>query len=136
MKFKVISLAVLLAACFCWSCSFNSIEDDLLPDPIDICDPNDTSAVSFQDTILPIFTKYCSNNANGDCHFGGASIPKPDYTAYAGIKQKIDDGRIQARLFDQNPSPMPPSNSLGPQTMSTCEITLLQRWIAQGAPNN
>ena len=122
MKFKVISLTALLAACLCWSCSFNSIEDDLLPEPIDICDPTDT--------------KYCSNNANGDCHFSGASIPKPDYTAYAGIKQKIDEGRIQARLFDQNPSPMPPSNSLGPQTMSTCEITLLQRWIAQGAPNN
>ncbi|HEX2900136.1 MAG TPA: hypothetical protein VHS96_10485 [Bacteroidia bacterium] len=136
MKFKVISATALLAACFCWSCSFNNVEDDLLPDPIDICDPADTSIVSFQDTIFPIFTKYCSNNANGDCHWTGAPTPKPDYTAYAGIKQKIDEGRIQARLFNQDPSPMPPSFSQGPQSLSNCEITLLQRWIAQGAPNN
>lgn len=132
----MISATAVLAACFCWSCTFDNIEDDLRPDPVDICDPNDTTTVSFQDTIFPIFTKYCSNNANGDCHWTGASIPKPDYTTYAGIKQKIDEGRIQARLFNHDPSPMPPSNSAGPQTVSDCELTLLHRWIAQGAQNN
>jgi hypothetical protein len=134
MKFKVLSLTTLLAASLCWSCSFNSIEDDLLPEPIDFCDPADTSTISFQDTIFPIFTRYCSNQANGDCHWTGASIPKPDYTTYAGIKQKIDEGRIQDRLFTQGT--MPPSNSNGPQTVSECDKTLIQKWIAQGALNN
>lgn len=135
-KIKIITLAAVLAAALCSGCTFHNFEDDVKPEPVDICSPNDTSTVSFQDTIFPIFTRYCSNQANGDCHWTGAPTPKPDYTAYAGIKQKVDEGRIQARLFDQNPSKMPPSFSSGPQDLSECEKTLVQRWIAQGAANN
>jgi hypothetical protein len=134
MKFKVISATALLAACFCWSCTFDNIEDDLQLDPVDICNPTDTTTVSFQDTIFPIFTKYCSNNANGDCHWTGAPTAKPDYTAYAGIKQKVDEGRIQVRLFQEGS--MPPSFSAGPRALSDCEKLLIQRWIDQGALNN
>ncbi len=134
MKFKIISATSLLAAALCWSCSFDNIDEDLKPPAIDICSPNDTSTVSFQDTIFPIFTKYCSNNANGDCHWTGAPISKPDYTTYAGIKAKVDQGRIQVRLFDQGS--MPPSNSNGPRSVSDCDKTLILRWIGQGARNN
>lgn len=134
MKSKVIPVTMLLALTLGWSCTFHNVAEDLRP--VDICSPNDTTTVSFQDTIFPIFTKYCSNNANGDCHWTGAPTAKPDYTAYAGIKQKVDEGRIQARLFDQNPSKMPPPFSSGPQEMADCEKTLVLRWISQGAPNN
>lgn len=131
MKIKILPLTLVLALSVCWSCSFDNFEDDVY---VDHCDPSDTTTVSFQDTIFPIFTRYCSNNANGDCHWTGAPISKPDYTTYAGIKAKVDDGRIQARLFDLGT--MPPSNSSGPRAMSDCEKVLIQRWIAQGAQNN
>ncbi len=134
MKLKIISTTSILALALCWSCSFNNVDDDLRPAPVDICNPNDTSTVSFQDTIFPIFTKYCSNNANGDCHHAAPSGSKPDYSTYAGIKAKVDEGRIQVRLFDQGT--MPPSYSLGPRAMSDCEKTILLRWISQGAKNN
>jgi hypothetical protein len=129
MKVKTLSFTLLLALLTCWSCSFHNVDDDLRFDCA-------TSPVSFADTIFPIFVKYCSNNANGDCHWTGASIPKPDYTTYAGIKAKVDDGRIQARLFDGVPTFMPPSQTLGPPAVSDCDKTLIQRWMDDGAPNN
>ncbi len=133
MKSKVISVTALLALLLLWSCAAHNIDEDV---KLDLCDANSTAVVSFQDTIFPIFTKYCSNNANGDCHWTGAPTSKPDYMTYAGIKAKVDEGRIQARLFDRNPSAMPPSYSSGPRDVSDCDKTLITRWIAAGAPNN
>jgi hypothetical protein len=134
MKLRIISVTFSLLLLLGWSCTFHNVDDDVKP--VQIVDPCDTMAVSFADTIFPIFTKYCSNNANGDCHWTGAPTSKPDYTTYAGIKLKVDQGRIQARLFDHNPSAMPPSYSLGPKEVSACDQTLITRWIGAGAPNN
>jgi hypothetical protein len=134
MKFKVVSITSLLALALCWSCAFHNVDDDLKSAPLDICSPSDTTTVSFQDTIFPIFTKYCSNNANGDCHRAAPSNGKPDYATYAGIKSSVDGGRVQARVIDD--SNMPPPYSSGPKSMSDCEKTILLRWIAQGAKNN
>jgi hypothetical protein len=130
MKLKVAGFTSILLLAFCWSCTKHNIVDDVAPPPCD------TTGVTFAGTIFPIFTNYCSNQSNGDCHFSGAVTGKPDYTAYAGIKQKIDDGRIQARLFDANPTQMPPSYSSGPRDMSDCEKSKILSWISAGAPNN
>jgi hypothetical protein len=134
MKSKVISITLLLALVLCWSCSFNNVDEDLRPAPVDICSPSDTSTVSFQDTIFPIFQKCCSDTANGSCHFPGGA-PPIFYTGYTQIKTVVDNGKLQARLFDQNPSAMPPSYTQGP-AISECEKTLIHRWMDQGAPNN
>jgi hypothetical protein len=96
-KVSAISLAMLLAMALCWSCTFHNIEEDVYVDPCSA----DTTAVSFQDTILPIFTRYCSNQNNGVCHQAGTF--QPTLTNHTEIKARVDDGRIQARMFDHTP---------------------------------
>ena len=117
------------------ACSFNNFEDDV-KEPPPLVDPCDTITISFADTIQPIIIRYCGNQANGDCHYAGATTPKPDFSTYAGIKAKVDDGRIVARLFDQSPSAMPPSFTQGPSAVDECDKKLIRKWIDLGAPNN
>lgn len=135
-NFKLILPVTLLLLAGITACSFHNVDDDLRPAPKVFCDPNDTATVSFADSIFPIFQKHCTDTAFGDCHYSGASIPKPDYTSYPGIKSVADNGKLVARLINQNPSKMPPSYSNGPQDVSDCHKVMIQKWIAQGAPNN
>ncbi|MFM2375934.1 MAG: hypothetical protein RLZZ165_1031 [Bacteroidota bacterium] len=128
-KYTAVFLAAFWGVLASWSCSYHNVEDDLSPSCAAI-------PVSFSDTILPIMVKYCAGNGLGDCHQAGTAYGLPDLSAYAGIQQEVMGGRIQARVFDRNPSPMPPSYSNGPKDMSDCEKTLVQRWIDGGAPNN
>lgn len=135
MKSKALLFTSLLLLFALSACSFDNFEDDVKVPPVAV-DPCDTMAISFATNIQPIFMRYCGNQANGDCHYQGATTPKPDYTSYAGIKTKVDDGGIVARLFDQVPSAMPPSYSAGPKSVEECDKKLIRRWIDSGAPNN
>lgn len=131
-KFKVISVTTLLTACFCWACSFHNFEEDV---KVDLCDPNDRTTVSFADTVFPIIQRVCADTANGSCHFTGGA-PPIYYTDYSQVKTVVDNGKLQARLFDHVPSPMPPIYSAGHSVISDCEKTLIHRWMEQGALNN
>ncbi len=135
MKFKALFTIVLLLIGLVSACSYNNYEDDV-KEPAPLVNPCDTIEVSFADTIHPIIIRYCGNQANGDCHFAGAPTSKPDYTTYAGIKAKVDDGRLFARLFDQTPSAMPPAFTQGPSAVDECDKKLIRKWIDAGAPNN
>lgn len=135
MKIKALFTTTLLLFGLVSACSYNNFEDDIA-EPPPLVNPCDTIPASFADTIFPIIIRYCGNQANGDCHYSGAATPKPDYTTYAGIKAKVDDGRLVARLFDQSPSAMPPAFSQGPQVVDECDKKLIRKWIDAGALNN
>lgn len=133
MKFKTLIATGAVFASLLWSCSWHNIEDDVMPPPPNAVDPCDTLAVSFADTILPIMTVTCAPSGSGvGCHLPGNGA-RPTISDYTTIKDLVDQGRIEARVFNGDPSPMPPS---GNPVLTPCEKKLLQRWIDAGAPNN
>lgn len=112
------------------SCSFNNVED--LKPPVGPCD---TVQVSFATDIIPIMERNCSNksfnNFNGDCHQAGSPIA--DYTIFAGVKAKVDEGKLEQRALIEKS--MPPSFSNGPRP-DDAELKMITCWIAAGAPDN
>lgn len=137
MNRKVLVYTTLVFTLLTWACTSNNFEDDVVPEPTDttatgnLCDTVPV-VVSFGDTILPIMRRYCSDPALGSgCHAPGSQFPT--LVDYASFKAQVDQGRIQARVLAQDPSPMPPA---GEPTLTECERILLDRWIKDGAPNN
>lgn len=101
------------------SCYYD-VEEELYPNSV--CD---TSVTTFMAVIDPIIASNC---AVSGCHVpGGTGLG--DYTAYAGVKAAVDNGKIQNRAIDLKN--MPPSGPL-----SNCDILKLQKWINNGAQNN
>lgn len=98
------------------------INPDLQPKSLTECD-----SVTFSDSIQPIILANC---ATSGCHDIGSL--NGDFTTYAGVKVKVDNGSFQTRVIDGGgPTPMPPTGLLpGP------EINKLKCWLAAGAPNN
>jgi hypothetical protein len=133
MRFKAfhsVYIAFVATLLLTSSCSFNNFED-LKP----AVGPCDTVQVSFATDIIPIMERNCSNqsfnNFNGDCHQSGSPIA--DYTIYAGVKAKVDEGKLEQRALIEKT--MPPTFSNGPRPDST-ELQMIMCWIESGAPDN
>jgi len=88
----------------------------------------DSTNVTFSGTVRPIITNKCLG-----CHSGTPPQGNINYSSYAGVKTKVDDGRLWGAI-NHLPgfSPMPK----GGNKLSACEINQFKKWIAAGAPNN
>lgn len=123
MTKKLIFLFILGILALLSSCS-----DDEEP-MMNMTDNCDSVNVSYQRDIVPIINSSCALTG---CHVSGFN--SGDFTNYADIKQRADNGRLNTRVVvNQN---MPPSNSPGPQSLSDAEIEAFECWIAAGAPEN
>lgn len=115
-KIKIIVIVVLglnLSACY------YDKEETLYPNKFVI----DTSSVSYSAKVKPIMDTKC---ATSGCHdASGAGSVK--LTTYAEVFAKKD--RVKVRAIDQKDMP-----TAGP--LSSSEISILQRWLDQGAQNN
>jgi len=88
----------------------------------------DTSSVKFSTTISSIITSKCVGCHSGTPPQGGIS-----FTTYAGVKAKVDDGRLWGSINHfAGFSPMPK----GGAKLSDCEIKQFRKWMDAGAPNN
>ena len=85
----------------------------------------DVTNVTYSTDIVPIINTTC---ATSGCHVAGGSGPG-DFTTYAGLKAKVDNGSFVNRVLVQKN--MPPSGPL-----SDCNEAKLQKWIDDGALNN
>ena len=81
-------------------------------------------SATYNTDVKPIVTANCNMSA---CHNSGSS--NGDFTSYAGLKNKADNGTLKSRVVDQKN--MPPSGAL-----STDNINKINCWISAGAPNN
>jgi hypothetical protein len=109
---------------FISSCSNDKYE---LPEPqADECG-TDSITVSWNNGIRSIIETKCSV---AGCHVpdsaGGNGF---DFTTYAAVKQKVDNGALHQRVFVLQD--MPPAGS---PTLSTCDKKKLQTWINNSAP--
>ncbi|MEW6467507.1 MAG: hypothetical protein AB1458_01205 [Bacteroidota bacterium] len=83
----------------------------------------DCDTVTYSGTIVPIIANNCMNPG---CHGSGSA--NGDYTTYAGVKAKVDNGSFQHRVIDKKD--MPPGG-LGKDDMNKIKC-----WLDAGAPNN
>ena len=79
---------------------------------------------SYSSGILPVINANCTSSG---CHNAGSV--NGDFTIYAGIKLKVDNGSINNRVVVQKN--MPPSGAL-----SVDNLNKIKCWLNSGAPNN
>jgi hypothetical protein len=89
----------------------------------------DTSAaVTFSASISPILTAKCTG-----CHGGTNPQAGINLSSYAGVKAKVNDGRLWGAINHlAGFSPMPKNGS----KLSDCEIAKIKKWMDAGSPNN
>ncbi|MEO5572438.1 MAG: hypothetical protein ABIT08_15385 [Bacteroidia bacterium] len=138
--FKIASFVLLVA-------SFNSCtydENDIVyPSvmnntmmPVDTDSMGNVIVISYMNAIKPIMTTYCFGLGNQHCHVTVTNQGAiGDFTTYAGLKAKVDNGSIASRVI--NPAGgMPPTYTTGPMPVSATDKMKIQSWIDNGAPNN
>lgn len=115
MKKVIILFAVLLI----WaSCTYKKGE---VPFKDTECD----STISYSSQIAPLITTYCIG-----CHSAGGP-GSGDFSTYAGLKLKADNGTLKNRIVDIKDMPQ-----AGSPPLSEDERKLINCWIKQGALNN
>jgi hypothetical protein len=115
-------MVLALAGCY------NDNTDDLYPKaPLSSCD---TSNITFNAKILPIFQQSC---ATPSCHSGSTPARGWNMGQYQGIKASVDAGRLLGAI-KHLPGfvPMPQ----GGGSLSDCDIKKIELWVQAGALNN
>ena len=126
MKYSVFYLSLLLLIVFCYLQSCTSDKGEV-PQPI--------KTVLYQTDIKPIIQTYCYGQGTQQCHVTSGNMGAPgDFTSYEGLKEKVDNGSVQARVI--NLKDMPPVYSEGPTALSANDFESLRTWLNNGAPNN
>lgn len=88
----------------------------------------DTTTAKYAANILPIMQRYC----NG-CHQAGGSNGGYDFTTYTDLKLAADNGALLGAVRQTGSfSPMPKNGS----KLSACNISLIEKWVREGAQNN
>ena len=80
----------------------------------------------YSSDIAPVITAKC---ALPGCHVAGSSFG--DFSAYAELKQRADNGRIQRNVFELKK--MPPSTQA---QLTDEEKDKLKCWLDNGAPQD
>ncbi len=93
-----------------------------------------TTPVSFSNDIVPILTGSCSS-LSASCH-GPGNFNNAFLDTYDGVKTEVDNGKLISSItWDgvATQSRMPSGSS---NKIEDCSISKIERWIAEGAPNN
>jgi len=88
----------------------------------------DTTQFTYSATIKSII----ANNCQG-CHSGISAQGGIDLSTYAGVKMKIDDGRLWGAINHSPGFSAMPKNG---NQLAACELTQIRKWIEAGSPNN
>lgn len=106
-----------------FSCAYN-VEDELYP-PV-ICD---TISVTYSGSVLPIVEKNCYM-----CHSNeNVNVSEILLEGYSNIIVKVNDGKLLAAIRHETGAPPMPKDR--PQ-LDKCDILKIEKWIAEGAPDN
>jgi len=118
---KKLLLLISVTLFFIASCTFEKRE---VPPPEFKCD----TTVHYNPAIDSIIVTSCMPPHGGTgCHEAGSS--NGDYTSYAGLKAKVDNGTLMNQVVTTKLMP------LG-ATLSQADIDRVHCWIIQGGLNN
>jgi len=127
MKYSILYLWLILLVTFCYlqSCTNDKGE---LPVPV--------KTAPYQTAIKPIMVTYCYGQGTQACHVAASNQgASGDFTAFAGLKAKVDNGTIQSRVLTSGGG-MPPTYSTGPTALSSDDLEKLKTWVNNGAQDN
>ena len=88
----------------------------------------DTSNVTYSSSIKNIISNKCQG-----CHSSTSPAGGYDFSTYAGVKARINDGKLWGAVNQVAGYSAMPKNG---NKLSTCELAKLKIWINAGAPNN
>jgi hypothetical protein len=89
------------------------------------CDEN---AFAYTANVKPIISNYCTG-----CHSGSNASNGMDLSAAAGVKSAASSGRLIGAISHASGYIAMPQ---GGAKLSDCQINVIQKWLAAGAPNN
>jgi hypothetical protein len=93
------------------------------------CDiPCDTNSYTFSGAILPLVQTYCKG-----CHSGNTPSGDILLTDYATVKSAVESGRFVGAVEHQAGFSAMPK---GGNKLSDCNIVQINKWIANGMPND
>ncbi len=96
----------------------------LYPDSV-TCDS--TAAATYSKDVMPMMNTHC--NASG-CHNTASASSGVILDTYAGVKIQAQNGRLMGSTGPNGSMPK------GASKLSSCNLSILQRWIDAGTPNN
>lgn len=85
-----------------------------------------SNKITYSKNIKPLVSARC---ALSGCHV--TNFPFGNFTQYADLKMRIDNGRVKLLVFDD--TLMPPA---GKVPLTTDELSILKAWIEDGAKQN
>lgn len=119
MRHKILGLFLLIGMQSC----YYDVEEDFSK----MTDCN-TTLVTYSATIVDIVSNRCYK-----CHAAALNLGNVTLEGYQQIKVYIDNGRLLGAIKrEQGFSPMPQNEAM----LSDCDITKIETWINNGAPNN
>lgn len=109
------------------SCYYDN-EEYLFPEMNTTCD---TTQITYTTSVAPILQQSClSCHSNAKAGNFGGNIR---LEMWEDVKVRADNGSLSGSVSHQGGfSPMPK----GAQKLDDCSITLIQKWIEAGSPNN
>lgn len=100
------------------SCTFENVE------PVKAKVP--AALISYSATIAPINEAQCNS-----CHVPQGT-GNGDFSTYAGVKVKVNNGSMYARVVNMKDMPTPGSG----YSLTDVELAQYTAWLQQGAKNN
>lgn len=92
---------------------------------------NSNREISYQNDVVPILQAYCGSQSG--CHSNGAASGGVKLEDYQGIREVAASGLLRKAIFHESGvSPMPQNSN----KLDDCTLTILDKWLASGYPNN
>jgi cytochrome c5 len=88
----------------------------------------DAVTVTYSTSIKSIISDKCQG-----CHSGSSPAAGYDFSTYAGVQARINDGKLWGAVNHVSGYSAMPKNGT---KLSTCELAKIKNWIDAGAPNN
>jgi hypothetical protein len=124
MKNCLLLLAGLSLGWMISSCEYDN-EETLYPP-----EPCDTTMVTYSLTVSPIIAQHCLSL---DCHGSPAEVSGIPLDGYDNLKQVVDSERLLGAIRHETGFSFMPKNT---DKLPDCDISKIERWVANGAPNN
>ncbi len=122
---KVFGAGVLMILIF--TGCYNDKADKLYPNTSTGCD---TTAVTFQKTILPIMTASCGLSG---CHDANTPSNGYNFTTYEGTRLAVTNNRMLGAIKHESGYQAMPK---GMPKLDECSIAKIDKWVTLGAKND
>lgn len=122
MKNQLLSLMALCTVFVAGSCYYD-VEEDLYP-MVDCVTANQ----SYANDIVPILQTNCYV-----CHAQGVNLGNVTLEGYTNLKTYVNNGKLVGVINHNSGFPAMPQ---GAAKISSCNISKIEQWVADGAPDN